>query len=327
MPKPRNKQIALSETPFYHLTYRCVRRSFLCGEFDGCNFEHRREWIVERLKLLTNMFAIEVASYAIMMNHYHVLVRVNLEKSATWTAAEIFEHWSLLFQVPDLMKQYLAGNLTKDDDIQAAENMVEIYRERLTSISWFMRCLNEHIARCANYEDKCSGRFWEGRFKSQAILNEASLINTMVYIDLNPIRAKIAETPESSAYTSIAERISERNIASDVKCAFHGKLMPFQDRKGLTNTPQIPMHLTDYIELVDWTGRQLRPDKRGIISDTAPPILARLGIEQGNWLKNCQKLENEFRHVIGPAAAIQKFCQAIGQKWLQGIHSCRRCFG
>ncbi len=79
MPKPRNKQIALSETPFYHLTYRCVRRSFLCGEIDGCNFEHRREWIVERLKLLTNMFAIDVASYAIMMNHYHVLVRVNLE--------------------------------------------------------------------------------------------------------------------------------------------------------------------------------------------------------------------------------------------------------
>ena len=58
MPKPRNKQIALSETPFYHLTYRCVRRSFLCGEIDGCNFEHRREWIVERLKLLTEILAV-----------------------------------------------------------------------------------------------------------------------------------------------------------------------------------------------------------------------------------------------------------------------------
>ncbi len=93
MPKPRNKQIALSETPFYHLTYRCVRRSFLCGEIDGCNFEHRREWIVERLKLLTNMFAIDVASYAIMMNHYHILVRVDVAKAATWSVAEIFERW------------------------------------------------------------------------------------------------------------------------------------------------------------------------------------------------------------------------------------------
>jgi hypothetical protein len=327
MPRPRNKQIALSETPFYHLTYRCVRRSFLCGELDGVNFEHRREWIVERLKLLAGMFAIDVPAYAIMMNHYHVLVRVNLEKSAAWTASDIFEHWNVLFQTPDLIKQYLAGNLFEDEDIQAAENMVEMYRERLTSISWFMRCLNEHIARLANFEDKCSGRFWEGRFKSQAILDEAALINTMVYIDLNPIRAKIAETPESSAYTSIAERIAERNLASDVKCAFHGKLMPFMNGKAIQNKPHIPMHLTDYIELVDWTGRQIRPDKRGAISENAPPILARLGIEQGNWLQNCQKLEEDFRQVIGSVAAIEKFCKAVGQRWLQGIHSCRRCFG
>jgi len=327
MPKPRCKQIALSETPYYHLTYRCVRRSFLCGEIDGCNFEHRREWIVQRLKLLTEMFAIDVASYAIMMNHYHVLVRVNAVKSAAWSVAEIFERWGMLFQVPDIIKQYLVGHLLELADIQAAETMIEIYRERLTSISWFMRCLNEHIARCANIEDNCSGRFWEGRFKSQAILDETALINTMVYIDLNPIRAKIAETPESSEFTSIAERIAQRNLATEVRAAFHGKLMPFMDGKGLVDAPHIPMHLSDYIELVDWSGRQIRPDKRGAISEKTPAILARLGIDQGNWLQNCQKLEKDFRQVIGPVAAIKHFCQAVGQKWLQGINSCRRCFG
>ena len=67
------------------------------------------------------------------------------------------------------------------------------------------------------------------------------------------------------------------------------------------------------IELVDWTGRQIRPDKRGAISDNAPPILARLGIEQGNWLQNCQKLEEDFQQVIGPVAAIEKFCKAVGE--------------
>ncbi len=327
MPKPRNKQIALSETPFYHLTYRCVRRSFLCGEIDGCNFEHRRGWIVERLRLLTTMFAIDVAAYAIMTNHYHVLVRVNIEKAAAWTVADIFKQWSLVFQVTDLMKQYLAGNLVIDEEIKAAERLAKMYRERLTSISWFMRCLNEHIARAANAEDKCSGRFWEGRFKSQAILDEAALINTMVYIDLNPIRAQIAETPETSEYTSFAERIAHRNLAADVKCAFHGNLIPFIDGNGIIDTAYIPMNLSDYIELIDWSGRQIRPDKRGSISDNAPPILARLGIEQGNWLQNCQKLEADFRQVVGPAAAIEKFCKTVGQKWLQGINSCRRCFG
>jgi hypothetical protein len=205
--------------------------------------------------------------------------------------------------------------------------MIEISRERLTSISWFMRCLNEHIARQANFEDKCSGRFWEGRFKSQAILDEKALINSMVYIDLNPIRSAIAETPESSKYTSIAERIAERNLTIDVRCAFHGKLIPFLDGKGIKDTSHISMHLNDYIELVDWTGRQIRPDKRGAISENVPPILARLAIEQGNWLRNCQKFETDFHQVVGTVAAIEKFCLAIGQKWLQGIHNCRRCFG
>jgi hypothetical protein len=158
-------------------------------------------------------------------------------------------------------------------------------------------------------------------------LDEAALINTMVYIDLNPIRAKIAETPESSAYTSIAERIAQRNLTADINCASYGKLMPFMDGKGIASEPFIPMHLADYIELVDWTGRQIRPDKRGAISENAPPILARLGIEQGNWLQNCQKLEEDFRQVIGPVAAIDKFCKTVGQKWLQGIHHCRRSFG
>ncbi len=327
MPKPRNKQIALSETPFYHLTYRCVRRSFLCGEIDGCNFEHRRGWIVDRLRLLTAMFAIDVAAYAIMTNHYHILVRVNIEKAAAWTVADIFKQWSLVFQVTDLMKQYLAGNVVTDEEIKAAERLAKMYRERLTSISWFMRCLNEHIARAANAEDKCSGRFWEGRFKSQAILDEAALINTMVYIDLNPIRAQIAETPETSEYTSFAERIAHRNLAADAKCAFHGNLIPFIDGNGIIDTAYIPMNLSDYIGLIDWSGRQIRPDKRGSISDNAPPILARLGIEQGNWLQNCQKLEADFRQVVGPAVAIEKFCKTVGQKWLQGINSCRRCFG
>jgi REP element-mobilizing transposase RayT len=273
------------------------------------------------------MFAIDVASYAIMTNHYHVLVRVNVEQAATWSFEEVIQHWSLLFQVPETIKDYLAGNLVESKDIQAVENTLEIYRERLTSISWFMRCLNEHVARQANLEDKCHGRFWEGRFKSQAILDETALINTMVYIDLNPIRAKIADTPESSEYTSIAERIAHRNLANDIKCAFHGKLMQFLDGKGIQDTPHIPMHLTDYIELVDWTGRQIRPNKRGAISENAPPILTRLGIEQSNWLQNCLSLEKDFRQVIGSVATIEKFCQTIGQKWLQGISNCRRCFG
>lgn len=77
MPKPRKQQIALSETPYYHLISRCVRRAFLCGSTEAYNFEHRCGWILERLHLLTQMFAIDIAAFALMSNHYHLRVQVD----------------------------------------------------------------------------------------------------------------------------------------------------------------------------------------------------------------------------------------------------------
>jgi hypothetical protein len=82
MPKPRKLQIALSETPYYHLISRCVRRAFLCGRTETYNFEHRRGWILARLHQLTQMFAIDIAAFALMSNHYHLVVRVDTTKAA-----------------------------------------------------------------------------------------------------------------------------------------------------------------------------------------------------------------------------------------------------
>jgi len=67
--------------------------------------------------------------------------------------------------------------------------------------------LNEYISKRANIEDNCTGHFWESRFKSQALLDERALLTCMAYVDLNPIRACMAKTPETSEYTSIQERI------------------------------------------------------------------------------------------------------------------------
>ena len=323
MPKPRKLQISVTDTPYYHLVSRCVRQAFLCGCSETYNFEHRRGWILERLAQLTQMFAIDVTAYAIMSNHYHLVVRVDTAKAASWSARDITGRWQLLFRLPLLVQRYLAGQSSGEVENQVTETIIEKWRARLCDISWFMRCLNEHIARCANFEDRCTGRFWEGRFKSQALLEEKALLTAMAYVDLNPIRAQMASTPESSDYTSIQQRLGKA-----VHCAFHGELLPFAGNSHQDNTQgHIPYHIIDYIELVDWTGRQMRPDKRGTIDATLPSILVRLGISAGCWLQNCQQLETTFHQVLGPISSLKQFCLKLGQRWLHGQTACRRSFG
>jgi REP element-mobilizing transposase RayT len=323
MPKPRKQQIALSETPYYHLISRCVRRAFLCGITESYNFEHRRGWILERLHQLTKMFAIDIAAFALMSNHYHLVVRVNVASAADWSYQDIADRWQLLFRLPLLVERYLCGVSSGDAENHVVENTLEKWRSRLCDISWFMRCLNEHIARLANIEDNCTGRFWEGRFKSQALLTEKAVLTAMAYVDLNPIRAKMASTPESSNYTSIQQRLGKA-----VHCAFHGELLPFSGDSHQHNAQQnIPYHFVDYIELVDWTGRQMRQDKLGSINIATPAILTHLGIPSHCWLQNCQLLETDFHQVIGPISSLKQFCQKIGQSWVHGQTACRRSFG
>lgn len=323
MPKPRKQQICIAETPYYHLVSRCVRRAFLCGITEAYNFEHRRGWILERLTLLTKMFAIDIAAFALMSNHYHLVVRVDAAKAAAWTAKDITERWQLIFRLPVLVERYLNGDTFGEAENQLTEKIIENWRARLCDISWFMRCLNEHIARLANFEDQCTGRFWEGRYKSQALLDIKALLTAMVYVDLNPIRAKMAETPETSNYTSIQQRLGKA-----IHCAFHGELLPFVGNCHQDNAPHhIPYNFIDYIELVDSTGRQIREDKRGCVDSGLPYILARLGIPVDCWLQNCRQLETTFHQVIGPINSLKQFCQKLGQRWCHGQTACLRSFG
>ncbi len=176
MTQPRKNIVSISDTPYYHCIGRCVRRAFLCGfdEFSGKSFEHRRQWIVDRLNYLAEVFAIDICAYAIMSNHYHLVLRLSPSISKKWTQDEVIEHWQQLYSGGELVSAYQAGEpLTKVQRV-ALDIKIEVWRERLSNISWFMRCLNEYIAVLANKEDECTGRFWEGRFKSQALFDGAA---------------------------------------------------------------------------------------------------------------------------------------------------------
>ena len=191
-----------------------------------------------------------------------------------------------------------------------------------------MRILNEGIAREANKEDKCTGRFWEGRFYSQALLDDKALAACMAYIDLNPIRAGLSKTPETSKHTTIRHRIKSACLSQAPNRLNQQPtlLFPFAGNPRQNSPAGLPMKLTDYIELVEWTGRQIRNKEKGAIAATLPPILSRLGIESDNWVFLCEHFEMPFKSVVGSALSMKRVCGQLQKRWIQGQRECERLF-
>ena len=292
----RNQQICVEATPYYHCVSRCVRRSYLCGydEFSNTNYEHRRGWIEDRIKALSAIYCIDICAYAVMSNHYHLVVHINKSKVDLLTDLQVIERWSLLHSKPVIIQRFLASQLKSKTELKVAFDIIEQWRERLYSLSWFMRELNFEIALKANKEDNCKGHFWESRYKSQALLDEKALLSAMAYTDLNPVRAGIAKTPESSEYTSFKDRVTALNNQQSTA----PNLLPFIGNPANEMLCGIPFRLIDYIELVDWTGKTLRDGKANLNSQL-PPILDRLNLTQKDWLAVCTQLERKRALLVG----------------------------
>ena len=308
MTRPRKELVSVQDTPYYHVVSRCVRRSFLCGidNSSGQNYEHRRQWIEDRIRILSSLFSIDICAYAVMSNHLHIVVKLRPDEIDSWSDKEIVNRWLCLFKGPLLIQKWQTGENLSEAQLDCVNDIIKVYRKRLGSLSWFMKCLNEPIARQANQEDNCTGHFWESRFKSQALLTEEALLSCMAYVDLNPVRAEMAPTPEESDHTSIKERLKPKfDITSAIESQkellalrhFHSTIKPLATFEGDVRDEEqhgILFNLTDYLELVDMAGRILRDDKRGAISAHLPPILDRLEINKEEWLDNATQFEKLY---------------------------------
>lgn len=285
MTRPRSTLIVLEATPYYHCISRCVRRASLFGldPVAGKCFDHRKPWLVERFKFLTDIFAINIAAYAVMSNHYHLVLHIDLARAASWPKEEVVTRWTRLYRGPALAQRYLQGETLAAKELLSMEQLIEVWRNRLYSISWFMSCLNYTIALQANKEDGCKGRFWEGRFKSQALLDDTALLSCMAYVDLNPIRAGIADNLEDSDFTSIQDRIRQIQVKGAIIAT--PQLMPFDENAAEKQLPvaALPHTLQDYLELVDWTGRAIRGDKKGFINAAQPKLISTLKLSEQQW--------------------------------------------
>jgi len=298
----RNQLISVSDTPYYHVVSRCVRRAFLCGKdkYSGKSYEHRRGLIVDRVKFLASVFNIKICSYAIMSNHYHLVLKVNDTKD--WSIHQVLISWSSLCNLPYLCQKFLNKQDIDKAEMREVLKLTNEYRKRLMSISWFMKLLNQDIAFKANVEDGCKGHFFESRFKSQALLDERALLTCMSYVDLNPIRAAMARSPEDSNYTSIQERINHTKT----------DLLSF-------GSAGIDYSLTDYLQLVDGTGRAIIEGKTGFIPKELPDILRRLDLNPDTWMDELKAFKSSGITAIGTTSQLKEFCQSVGKKFSIGL--------
>lgn len=323
MPIARKETVNDGSVGIYHCISRCVRQAFLCGQdaYTGNSYEHRKAWIKNRLKQLADAFAIDVFAYAVMSNHLHVVIRNRPDVAEKWTDEEVARQWLKVF--PGVVK-------SKDDEeinnkvnlLTSNAERITVLRERLSSVSWFMRCLNEHVARQANREDECKGRFWEGRFTCQSLLDETAVLTCMAYVDLNPVRAGIADTPETSHFTSVQDRIMSRQ--NDEKSA--DWLAQFMDTTEPRKIPALDIRLDEYLNLVDWTGRQLRQNGKGRMPEDMAPILSRLSIDVDSWVNTVHGYGSLFHRTVGRMDSMAKAAKAAGLGWLGGIKNCARAF-
>jgi hypothetical protein len=333
--------VDLALTRWYHCVTRCVRRAFLLGEgeFD------RKEWIDRRLQELAEIFAVAIGGFSVMDNHLHVLVRLDPDVAEGWTDEEVVRRWGRLFPPRDKSRHPLAVSKAWVVWRLQDAKWVATARQRLQSLSWFMKCLKEPLSRLANRQDQTRGAFFEGRFKSVAILDEESLLAACAYIDLNPVAAGIVKVPESSPHTSIKSRVEHvkaQNRADDLQAAKRGSvagsvasagleeslwLCPIEDRRRL-DSPREGMlegfSLGNYLLLVDYTGRLFRDGKAAMSRELAG-VLERLGTSAERWWSRLEKLSRGRllgRFFAATRERLREVARSLGVHHLANLGGC-----
>ncbi|WGY47115.1 transposase [Vibrio sp. ABG19] len=318
MTTARSQLIRPDVTPYYHCVSRCVRRSYLCGydKLSGQSYEHRRDWVEQRILSLAAIYCVRICAYAIMSNHYHLVTFIDTDAAQSLSELEVVERWGAEHTLPVIIQRYISQQLTCETEWNLCHQLIDTWRQRLCSLSWFMKELNYDIAVQANREDDCTGRFWEGRFKSQALLDEKALLAAMAYVDLNPIRANIAPSLKQSDHTSIKFRLSELEKGNTTA----SPLSDFVGYQHQDKAAGIPFRLSDYLELLDWIGRQLRPDKKGRLDATHPFILQQLTLPQQTCLRLCTQLEKQSGLWIGSTPELLRAKDKLKRKRMCGVH-------
>jgi REP element-mobilizing transposase RayT len=370
---------APDEIAIVHVMNRTVRRCFLMGHdpLTGKNYDHRKSWCEEELVRMAAQFGIDLLGYAILSNHFHLILRSRPDVVSKWSDTEVARRWWKLCpprkgnngKVEEPSETEL--NSIRNNPLKLAET-----RSRLSDISWWMRLLSQKIAQRANREDCELGKFWQARYRAVRLLDEAALLACTAYVDLNPIRAGIAKTIEESNFTSAQKRLAaiiqsthpstqiDRKIteaAEDRSMSGMKKAQPQpnHDDPGLSSKPPrtdcpsffqnlsrdrhlsplaiderhdpigaclslsgqrasdkgfLPMSEAAYLELLDWTARELKPGKRGQTPANLEPLLERIEVDAETWCSLVKDFGRLFYAMAGKPHVIEGHTSRDGQR-------------
>ena len=268
--------------------------------------------IESRIHLLADCFALSVHAYAVMSNHVHLVLYTDPAAARSWQDDEVIARWRRALPVRAKAAAGEAVATKPSAEETVSTEWIADKRSRLGSLSWFMKLLNEPIARRANAEDTCTGHFWEGRFRSQALLDEQAIAAAMAYVDLNPIRAGMATTLESSEFTSIAFRMRNRENATPQtgSSAADSQTRKLKPIAGLLAHTLLDISETHYFDLVAWSASIAQPGKTQLESPAA--ALQAIGSDEAEWQAQINAVRCGWR-VVGGSVQMRALAERIGQ--------------
>ena len=356
----RVEAFAPDEIATIHVMNRVVRRCFLMGtdEFTGKNYDHRKTWVESELKRLAAGFGIDLLNFAILSNHFHLILRSRPDVVATWDDSEVARRWLMLCPV----RKSADGGAAEPSEpelnsIRLDADKVKTIRSRLSDVSWWMRLLSQRIAQKANVEDETQGKFWQSRYRAVRLIDEEAILACAAYVDLNPIRAGMAQTIEDSQFTSARLRLQtivgavtdtvdadevpnglsgidqsttpdSMRASTGFQAAVDGFLAPVEidelndpigprasaDKHRCSDKGFLAIPAAAYVELLDWTARQMVTGKRGATPDDAPPIFERLKIKPAVWYELVTRFGKLFSLVAGQPHRVDEFRGRLRKK-------------
>ncbi len=385
----RVEAFAPDEIATIHVMNRVVRRCFLMGtdEFTGKNYDHRKTWVESELTRLAAGFGIDLLNFAILSNHFHLILRSRPDVVATWDDSEVARRWLMLCPVRKSAEGGAAEPSEPElNSIRLDADKVKTIRSRLSDVSWWMRLLSQRIAQKANVEDETQGKFWQSRYRAVRLIDEEAILACAAYVDLNAIRARMAQTIEDSQFTSARLRLqtiaaavqdavgsgevsngsavalvsSDEDSSSDAvdsiesvdcespsrsgagqspvpgsmpvsvefKAAVDRFLAPIEinelndpigarastDKHRCSDKGFLAMPASAYMELLDWSARQMVTGKRGATPEDAPPIFERLKIKPAVWYELVTRFGKLFSLVAGQPHHVDDFRGRLRKK-------------